>query len=226
VERIGAGREAEVFALDEQRVLRRFLDDRSAEPDARIMRHARGHDLPVPEVYDVDGRDLVMERIHGVDMVTDLTRRPWRLPVHARTMAELHRRLDSVPPLDGLPEPFGSAEALMHLNLAPINVMITGAGPVLIDWTTAANGPRHVDVAMTWLLLATGHLPASAAQRALAALGRRGLLAVYLRHIDGAVCEPALPQAARWRLDHKVLTERERVNVERYLSQRDRDRRR
>ena len=40
------------------------------------MRHVRANGFPVPEVFDVDGTDVVMERLDGVTMVDDLTARP------------------------------------------------------------------------------------------------------------------------------------------------------
>jgi len=60
-----AGREADVFALDGGRVLRRYRRGEDAAGEAEIMAYAAGLGFPVPEVYAADGPDLVMERLDG-----------------------------------------------------------------------------------------------------------------------------------------------------------------
>ena len=42
------------------------------------MRYLRRVGYPVPAVLAVDGGDLVMDRLHGRDMLADLAGRPWR----------------------------------------------------------------------------------------------------------------------------------------------------
>ena len=51
------------------------------------MAYARGAGLPVPEVFDVDGPDLVMERVAGPTMTAALARRPWTLAAQAGRLA-------------------------------------------------------------------------------------------------------------------------------------------
>ena len=50
----------------------------------------------MPAVLAVDGGDLIMERLHGRDMLADLASRPWRTARHARTLAALHDRLHQI----------------------------------------------------------------------------------------------------------------------------------
>ncbi|MBJ7451374.1 MAG: phosphotransferase, partial [Blastococcus sp.] len=89
---VGAGRDADVYALDGHRVLRRYRDaGRSAEREAAVMAYARSAGLPVPEVFDVDGADLVLERVVGPTMTSALARRPWTMAAQARVLAGLHR---------------------------------------------------------------------------------------------------------------------------------------
>ena len=76
---IGQGRAASVYALDDRRVLRRYAKPRSCAGEAELMRYLRQAGYPVPEVLAVDGRDLVLERLNGPDMLADLIRRPWRV---------------------------------------------------------------------------------------------------------------------------------------------------
>jgi tRNA A-37 threonylcarbamoyl transferase component Bud32 len=72
---IGQGRAASVYALDDRRVLRRYTKPRSCAGEAELMRYLRQAGYPVPEVLAVDGRDLVLERLNGPDMLADLIRR-------------------------------------------------------------------------------------------------------------------------------------------------------
>lgn len=103
--RLAAGRDADVFDLGDGRILRRHRRGVSAGPEAAIIRQARAHGYPAPDVSEQRGPDLVMERLIGPTMLADLGRRPWLLRRHARLLADLHRRLATIPPLDWL-KPF------------------------------------------------------------------------------------------------------------------------
>jgi tRNA A-37 threonylcarbamoyl transferase component Bud32 len=93
---LGAGRAADVYDIGAGRVLRRYRVPFDVQPEAAIMQHLHRAGFPVPAVYDADGRDLVMERLDGRDMLVDLGRRPWLARRHARTLAEMHNRLHQV----------------------------------------------------------------------------------------------------------------------------------
>lgn len=162
------------------------------------MEHARRAGYPVPAVHDVREDALVLERIDGPTMLEDLRRRPWRLRSHARLLAQLHRRLHAIP-FDGM--------ALVHLDLHPLNVLLSPNGPVVIDWTNARGGEPALDVAMTWVIMATSG-------------GRAGhvFLRPYLAGFDRADIEAALPAAAAARLADPNVSERERVAVRRLLT--------
>ncbi|WP_260428757.1 phosphotransferase family protein [Micromonospora globispora] len=43
---------------------------------------------------------------------------------------------------------------ILHLDLHPENVILTTAGPMVIDWANATEGPPELDVAMTAVILA------------------------------------------------------------------------
>jgi aminoglycoside phosphotransferase (APT) family kinase protein len=160
---IGSGRAADVYDIGNGRVLRRYRDGAgvTVAKEAAIMHHLRAHDYPAPEVFDSGGPDLVMERLDGTTMLADLKAHPWRVHRHADTMVDLHRRLATVP-VDGLASPAGPlepriepAEAIVHLDFHPDNVMLTAVGPVVFDWTNAALGPAAADVAHAWIVAAT-----------------------------------------------------------------------
>jgi tRNA A-37 threonylcarbamoyl transferase component Bud32 len=95
-------------------VLRRARDGRSLEREAAIMRHVAGHGLPVPEVFDADGADIVMARVDGPNMLDDVGRHPGRLVRHARLLATLHHDLGQIDAPVGLAE----AEAMPGSALA------------------------------------------------------------------------------------------------------------
>ena len=104
------------------------------------------------------------------------------------------------PPPQGLRRPFGTGERIVHLDLHPLNVMLTAAGPVVIDWTNAAAGPPGADVAMTYLIMASSDLDAVPWWIRPAAWSLRK---VFLRRFRAAVRDdpgPYLAQVARYRL--------------------------
>ncbi|HEX6715115.1 MAG TPA: phosphotransferase, partial [Thermoleophilaceae bacterium] len=156
---IGRGRAADVFLLNDGRVLKRDREGRNAGHEAEAMRHAGAHGLPVPEVFAADGTDLVMERIDGPTMTADMARRPWRVTAHARLLADLHNRLHRVPPPEQLSPRLGGESTMVHGDLHPDNVLLSPRGPVLIDWANAGRGRAEDDVAMAWLIIAASDMP-------------------------------------------------------------------
>ena len=144
---LAAGRDADVFALDGRRVLRRNRDGRSPAAEAAVMEHVAAHGFPVPRVHSVEGPDLVMERLHGPTLLGAMLAAEVTAAEAGRLTAAVQGRLHS------LPAP-GGAGALLHLDLHPDNIVLTDAGPVLIDWTNARPGEADLDVAMSALILA------------------------------------------------------------------------
>lgn len=201
--------------MEGNRVLRRYRDaGKTAEREAAVMAYARSAGLPVPEVFDVRGADLVMERVVGPTMTAALARRPWTLAAHARVLAGLHRAVHAVPAPDWLPGPFGGGDALLHLDLHPENVLMTAGGPVVIDWTNAARGPAEVDVADAWLVVSVGSVPGGRLQSAVVGAAQ-GTFARLFRRAAGLRPGPALAMAATRRLADRNLDERERQRVRR-----------
>src|SRR5258706_10380766 len=99
---IGAGRTADVYEIDADRVLRRYRIPFDVGPEAGLMTYLRQAGFAVPEVFDADGSDLVMARIRGTDMLADLAARPWRAARHARKLPPLHH---PPPEITGPPGP-------------------------------------------------------------------------------------------------------------------------
>lgn len=69
---LAAGRDADVFALDDYRVLRRYRDGFDVAVEAAMMAYLAKTGFPVPQVHDATGPDLVLERIDGPTMATAL----------------------------------------------------------------------------------------------------------------------------------------------------------
>jgi aminoglycoside phosphotransferase (APT) family kinase protein len=157
-ELIGAGRSADIYAIGHGRVLRRFRRPYDSQHEAEIMLHLAKAGFPVPAVYDSSGPDLVMERLDGRDMLTDLGRRPWLARPHARTLADVHNRLHQIEAPADLSRLSESGDRVLHLDLHPGNVMLTSRGPVVIDWTNARAGAPGADVAMAYLIMASSEV--------------------------------------------------------------------
>ena len=178
-----AGREADVFLLDDARVLRRYRYATDTTQEAEVMAYAAGHGYPVPAVHAAQGSDMVLERLHGPTMAQAGLAGQMSLHEGAAILADLLRRLHELPPRSGKADSTttagsttnegstttagskttaGSAtttgsttgETIVHLDLHPENVLLTERGPVVIDWCNAGDGPADLDTALTALILA------------------------------------------------------------------------
>ena len=178
------------------------------------LARAAGLPVPAAEeMLHIDGRlGIVFERIPGTSLLKILAARPWRLISTSRLLADYHARMHacSLPPeapgqreqieqgiawakdlsetekqsilavLARLPD----ANALCHGDFHPDNILITGHGPVIIDWMTGRRGHPLADVARTILIIQTGSLPPgiSSAMRLLIDASRSWLVTIYLAH--------------------------------------------
>ena len=84
--RIAQGREAEIFEWDDGFVLKLYRDAGHAPNAARetaALAAAREAGGPAPKAggtVDVEGRvGLLIERIEGIDMLTEIGRKPWTI---------------------------------------------------------------------------------------------------------------------------------------------------
>jgi len=147
---LASGRTADVFAVDEGRVLRRYRDGRDATAEAQVMAYLDDSGFPVPKVYAINGGDLVLERLAGPTMLQALAAGHIDPQSGARLLADLHRRLHELPARTGA-QP---GDRILHLDLHPDNVMLSSRGPVVIDWRNVAEGPADLDLAMSGLIMA------------------------------------------------------------------------
>lgn len=193
-----SGRNADVYALDGGRVLRRYRDGGGdTAREARLMAHVAAHGFPVPEVYAADGPDLVMRRLEGRTMLGAFLAGELAVDAGAAVLADLHARLHDVPLPAGAP----AGTVIVHRDLHPDNVVLTPDGPYVIDWRDALFGPADLDIAMTALICAEVSLGTDATL----AMPARELLGSFLAYAGG---DPtgALDTAAAIRTANPTLT--------------------
>jgi uncharacterized protein (TIGR02172 family) len=131
------------------------------------------------ELIDVDGRrGVVFERLEGPTMTQAILRPPWRLGHFARMLGRLHAGLHSLSApdfpslhnrvrwsldrstllpetrkaailhlLDRLPDEI----TLCHGDFHPENIILTGTGPMIIDWEGSMHSSPAGDIAGTCL---------------------------------------------------------------------------
>lgn len=223
---VGVGRAADVYEAGPGRVLRRYKIPPPpgwVEREAAVMGHVRRHGYPVPTVVDVDGDDLVMERLHGTTVLDDLGRRPWRVDRHARLWAEMVARLADVP-VEGLADAglvtrFGPPDAVLHLDLHPGNIMLTPDGPVVFDWTNATLGPVGADAAMAWILGASSTVDGPWWMRGAARLVQRRMVAGFLAASDRDAIAALLPSVAAHRLTDRNVRPEEAARIRSLVDQ-------
>lgn len=212
-ELIARGRAADVYAYGDGLVLRRYRTPHDSLYEAALMQYVAERGFPAPRVVEVSGPEIVMERVIGRTMLDDFARRPWRLFGHARTLADLHRRLHAIPPPPWLRPRLGGGGAIVHLDLHPLNVLITRTGPVVIDWSNAGLGTPEGEMADLWLIMANADIPAGGFERMLMERGRRLFLRAFLRRVKVDAVRRQLRVAADHRLRDRNLTEGERERI-------------
>ncbi|MFN8618752.1 MAG: phosphotransferase [Dehalococcoidia bacterium] len=226
--KIGSGRAAEVFEYGPGRIIKLLREPGPAEwleREAAAQSAARAAGVAAPEVFgieELDGRrGIVMERVEGLDGLTAIDRKPWRVWAVGRETGRLHRQLSEVAAPAGLRdvrsfvtervessvrvpaaardrlravlERAPDGNRLCHFDFHPGNVMESPAGPVIIDFTNAASGHPMADHARSLMTFAAGE-PAEDTplkERILVAIGR-GLAKKAYQSGYGAVDNEAL----------------------------------
>jgi Ser/Thr protein kinase RdoA (MazF antagonist) len=202
---LAAGRDADVFALDERRVLRRYRDGSDVAEEAAMMAYLAERGVPVPTVYEVNGADLVMERLAGPTLLDSLVGGGTDPAVAAGVLADLHQRLHAVPTR----RTANPSDRILHLDLHPGNVMLAATEPVLIDWRNTAEGPPDLDLAVTALIIAevaTGSFLAGFGETA------RQILTTFLR-LAGGDPRSQLDHAVAYRSSMPTLSRDEKARL-------------
>ncbi|MFG1703982.1 phosphotransferase [Nonomuraea sp. M3C6] len=172
-ELLGSGRSADVYAIDGERVLRRYRTATDVGREAAVMVYVRERGFPVPDVYpgDESDTDLVMGRLSGPTMLEAVIEGSITPEETGDTLAGLLLRLHEIPALASA----DLGDRVLHLDLHPDNVMLTVRGPVVIDWANTEEGPPGLDCAMSAVILAQ---VAVDPESELAALARSVLVAL------------------------------------------------
>jgi Ser/Thr protein kinase RdoA (MazF antagonist) len=181
--RLGAGREAEVFAWGDDAVVKLYRPGFQAHREAAVLADLDGTGI-APTLIDTvehDGRTgLLLERLDGPDMLTLLRRKPVRLPQFARMLAAAHVAVHRVQAPHTLPDlrqvltiriesvtmpprlrthalrvlaGLPDGERVCHGDYHPGNVLVTADRVAVIDWVNATRGHPAADHARTMLLL-------------------------------------------------------------------------
>jgi Phosphotransferase enzyme family len=199
VEGLAEGREAEVFALDDERVLRRFRDpSRSTAATVDLLQRLTRLGYPVPAVLAWNGPELVQERIHGPRMDEAIGKGELGPEEAGLMLADLLDRLHALPWGD---------QPLLHLDLHPQNVLLGRDGPVVVDWSNARPGPPGLDVAMSGLILT---------QVAVAEPAYADAIGVLVPTMTGAVSSDALAyvdEAEAMRREDPNMSDRELAQI-------------
>ncbi|MFB8025212.1 MULTISPECIES: phosphotransferase [unclassified Streptomyces] len=209
---LGSGRTADVYALDDSWVLRRYRDGIDTTGELAVMSYLSASGFPVPRIGPPAEAalptDLVVQRLTGPTLAEALLAGTVTGDDGAELLARLLRELHAIPPrLSQDPE-----DRILHLDLHPENVIMSPAGAMVIDWTTTSEGPPALDRAMTALILAQVSLAPS-----FPAGGQlRGLLATLLSRFadDGGVPAAALARAAALRGADPGLTAHEAAGLD------------
>lgn len=191
---IGSGRASDVYEIDDAWVLRRARDTYSdALVEAAVMERVRGYGYPVPRVRveDCSSTELVMERLHGPTMLGAFAEGQIDAREAGVVLARLLRQLHALP------------GRVVHLDLHPDNVMLTPAGPYVIDWANAEEGDPGLDWGMSAVILAQ-----VAVGDETFAEPARAMLATLLAD-PSSLTDDGLAEARRRRAANPTMTRRE-----------------
>lgn len=115
-------------------------------------------------------------------------------------LANLHDRLHEIPGPQWLNPFLAGGDYLVHLDLHPLNVILSPNGPVVIDWSNAARGAGPADVALTWLVTMAAEIPGGGVQAAVGRVFRRMFARSFLDHFDlASVRTVLLPAVGQWK---------------------------
>lgn len=210
---LASGGSADLYTIDDDRVLRRYRDGRDVAPERLLLDHLAAHDFPAPRVEDASGADLVMEWLHGPTMLQALGAGEMSLHDAGELLADLHRRLHAIPAPGGWrPRDAGDAApgpVVVHLDLHPGTVVLTERGPYVVDWSHARPATPELDAAVTALLVAEVAVDAGGDYSQAA----RALLASFLHAADENPVR-ALDEAAALRAADPQLVPGERELVQ------------
>jgi len=245
--KLGAGREADVHAWGDDAVVKLYRPGFGGHrTEAVALATLDGHGVAprLIDVVDSDGRTgLVLERLGGLDMLTLLQRRPWRMLGLARALAGAHLAVAAIRAPAELPDlrqalaarieaaalpprlrdftarvldGLPDGDRLCHGDYHPGNVLVAGDRLAVIDWGNAARAVPEADHARAILLLRWADpLPGTPLlSRALVGAARSVFARGYARTYRRGSQRP-LRQADSWLVVHAAARLSEGIEVER-----------
>lgn len=102
---IARGRNADVYLMNDTQVLRRLHTGAATYPNVDLLMHLNAVGYPTARVVEVDGTDLIMERLHGPNMLQALDAGEMTMSEGVRILLDLHAALHSLPPPSASGEP-------------------------------------------------------------------------------------------------------------------------
>jgi Phosphotransferase enzyme family len=142
--------------------------------DAELAAMAAAADvLPVPRVIDRadagEDRSVLLERLPGLPAAVLALQRPELARTVGLACGAVHGLLAAVPAPAGLrsaPGASGDGARLLHLDLHPLNLLVSDDGSLtgVLDWANAASGDPVLDRARSWSIMTLD--PAAVARQA------------------------------------------------------------
>jgi len=218
---IASGRDGAVFEFGPGLVVRKTRDGRSLEEEARTIEYMYAQGYPVPRVEEVraDGTELVMERLDGPMMMDAMLKAMHQLPRYTRLLGDLHDQLHEIKAPDWMPELDPDGDRVLHLDLHPMNVMMTTRGPVVIDWPNARRGQPLTDVGFSYVLLTCPDMPAPWVVRQLVHPARLMMARWFTKRYRGPGLPAAIAHAARLKCLDKNMSPTEVARIRRVEAQ-------
>ena len=185
---LAQGGQADIYELGKDkviRVLRNIEDEEYLKTEMTIMKSLKEKNKAVPKVYEylkIEGRpSIIMERLYGDTMLTDMKKKPLHILKQAEKLAKLHLEVaDSAEGLGmisindradyliskaemldneikkfvlNILEELPRGNDICHGDFHPGNIIITNEKYYVIDWFGATSGEKLSDIAHTYLLL-------------------------------------------------------------------------
>jgi aminoglycoside phosphotransferase (APT) family kinase protein len=221
---IASGRDGDIFEFGPGLVLRKTRDGRSIAQEARTIEFMAAQGYPVPRIEDVraDGTEIVMERLVGPMMMDAILKAPYSFPRNTRVLADLHDQLHEIKAPDWMRELDATGDRVLHLDLHPLNVMMTARGPVVIDWTNAQRGDPLTDVGFTYVLLTCPDMPAPWIVRKLVQPVRITMARLFSKRYRGPALHAAIAHAAELKCLDRNMSPSEVANIKRLQARMER----
>lgn len=215
MERLDGSRDAVIFLDREGHVVKRYRSRSRPTREVELMQYVSERGYPVPGVVASLPGELVLERVHGPTMLEAMLGEPESAAEFGVQLRRLQRDLHRIAGPDGQ----GRA---VHLDFHPGNVILSDAGPVVIDWHQAGFGDPRDDMAATWLLLATAELP-HAVSEPLQHRTRQAFLEAYLSTVPVDDVRQRLGIVAAWLAKGRTRTPAERVAIRAHVQEHGND---